>query len=286
MISILYHAKRYNVKSFRFPGGEVQVEIPELPRNLNSDIKVIAQLQSSDDIMTLVMVTEIVRRLLPPGKKATLAIPYFPYARQDRVMIPNQAFSLKMMAKIINSLCYDRVTICDPHSDVTPALIKNVSVVTQLDCIRNHEELNKMMFSYRPQDRVVVSPDGGAMKKAFEAATYFNAQLVTACKVRDIHTGEITRTSVEGYCTGKDCLIVDDICDGGRTFIELARALKAHGAGSISLYVTHGIFSKGLSVFTGLIDNIYTTTSFGTVITEHVETPNLFISHIGAAHED
>ena len=61
---------------------------------------------------------------------------------------------------------------------------------------------------------------------------------------------------------GKIAIISDDICDGGMTFIGIAKALRALNCEHIVLYVTHGIFSKGLSVFDGLIDQIFTTTSF------------------------
>ena len=55
--------------------------------------------------------------------------------------------------------------------------------------------------------------------------------------------------------------IVDDICDGGRTFIEIAKYLKeadSIDSSRIHLMVTHGFFTKGLGVFDGLIDHIYT----------------------------
>jgi ribose-phosphate pyrophosphokinase len=64
------------------------------------------------------------------------------------------------------------------------------------------------------------------------------------------------------------CLIVDDICDGGATFVALARKLREAGAIEVSLFVTHGIFSKGKDLEG--IDNIYTTGSFtGKVYPKH-----------------
>ncbi len=77
-------------------------------------------------------------------------------------------------------------------------------------------------------------------------------------------TGKITHTDVfspapiEGY----DCFIVDDICDGGRTFIELAKTLKEKGAEKIYLYITHGIFSNGFGDLSTYFEHIYTTNSF------------------------
>ena len=52
-------------------------------------------------------------------------------------------------------------------------------------------------------------------------------------------------------------MIVDDTCDGGRTFIELAKVLRARNAGKIELYVTHGIFSKGLKELSEHFDCIH-----------------------------
>ena len=69
---------------------------------------------------------------------------------------------------------------------------------------------------------------------------------------------------------GRTAIITDDICDGGYTFIKVAEQLKAKGASKVILFVTHGIFSKGLDVFEGLIDHVYTTTSF-----EHAPDPRL-----------
>jgi ribose-phosphate pyrophosphokinase len=67
----------------------------------------------------------------------------------------------------------------------------------------------------------------------------------------------------------KDFLIVDDICDGGRTFIELAKVLRPWTTGKIYLYVTHGIFSNGLDVFNSLIDGVYTANPFPKVDLNH-----------------
>jgi len=71
---------------------------------------------------------------------------------------------------------------------------------------------------------------------------------------------------------GRTAIITDDICDGGYTFIKVAEQLKAKGASKVILFVTHGIFSKGLGVFDGLIDHVFTTDSF-----EHAPDPRLTV---------
>jgi ribose-phosphate pyrophosphokinase len=114
------------------------------------------------------------------------------------------------------------------------------------------------------RDIVLVSPDAGANKKTFEVAKYFSTNFIRADKLRDLTTGQIKETIVYADdLTGKTAVILDDICDGGRTFIELAKVLKAKGAAKVILFVTHGIFSAGLDpLFAGGIDAIWTTDSF------------------------
>ncbi len=180
-------------------------------------------------------------------------IPYFPYARQDRRTSPKTAFSLKAICEVINSLGWGAISIYDPHSDVTPALLNNVKVGTQDKILENY-------FTFAPD--VIVAPDAGAVKKAEKAAELYDCSLVFATKQRNVDTGEVKFTGVSGDVKDQNCLIVDDICDGGRTFIELGKELKARGAKSVKLYVTHGIFSQGLEVFEDIIDHIYTTNTF------------------------
>ncbi len=198
-----------------------------------------------------------------------MVVPYFPYARQDRVMQEGEAFSLKSIASLINRLGFDEVVTCDPHSDVTSALVENIRIIPQVDLVVAHEGIGRIIHS----DITVVAPDAGAAKKAFAVANHYRLPLLTASKVRDVTTGAITHTEVHDAASvaGRSALIVDDICDGGRTFIELAKVLRSQGANRVFLFVTHGIFSQGLGVFNGLIDAVFTTDTF---LSRDVESPH------------
>lgn len=269
-IEITCSGLRYAPKSLTFSGGEQHVTIPCLPDRLAGDLVVTARLQSSDAILRLALATEVLARVHRGNRR--LFVPYFPYARQDRVTAADTAFSLKVVAKIINGLGFDEVIICDPHSDVTPALVENIRVVPQLALVRGHTALDTFLVD---NQSVVIAPDAGAVKKAAKVAQHYKAPLVTASKLRDVETGEILRTELSSPVPDYSaCVIVDDICDGGRTFIELARALRDAGAPKVCLYVTHGIFSQGMDVFSGLIDAVFCTDSF---LSRAVESPELSV---------
>jgi len=115
----------------------------------------------------------------------------------------------------------------------------------------------------------LVSPDAGALKKIFDIAAKFKINFIQASKHRDLKTGNITSTEIPDLQQEGDqkYVIVDDLCDGGRTFIELAKVIREKrknttGVTKIYLVVTHGVFSAGLKPFKGIIDKIYTTNSY------------------------
>ncbi len=250
------------IDSFTFSGGEehIQINVSEISEDVSS-IRVIAQLNSSENVMRLFMLKDAIDRMLGNSVKKIVEIRYFPYARQDRVCNKGEAFGVKVMANMVNAMNFDEVIIWDAHSDVTPALIDNVINVPQYEIIKQYQPLANAL---KDNEIMLVSPDSGALKKTLDVASYFEmtTDIIRADKKRDIQTREITETLVYGDVNNKQVLIIDDICDGGRTFIELAKVLKQKGAASVCLYVTHGIFCRGLDAFDGLIDVIYTTNSF------------------------
>lgn len=191
-----------------------------------------------------------------------LVMPYVPYARQDRPMVRNDAFSLRVFAALLNSLNLDKVVVLDAHSDVSCALINNSFQVHQ------HQILSTSSISrHIPSNVTLVAPDAGSLKKIDKVAEARTPSgLVVMAKNRDPATGQISGSRIVDCdlpsLRGRDCLIVDDICDGGATFINIAKTLKSSGVNKIYLWVTHGIFSKGLQpLFDAGIDTVYTTNS-------------------------
>jgi ribose-phosphate pyrophosphokinase len=117
----------------------------------------------------------------------------------------------------------------------------------------------------RSAQTAIVSPDAGALKKIYDIAKEFNiTNVTTASKVRDISTGDVLRTELPtmDLTDIEHILIIDDICDGGRTFIELAKEIKKQTDKPIYLIVTHGIFSGGYEKLSDVLDGIFCTNSF------------------------
>lgn len=232
---------------------------------------VYALLFDSSAIMDLLLVCDAVRR--QGVQDIRLTVPYVPYARQDRVMVKGESLSIKVMCDLINSIQAISVTIFDPHSDVTSALINNVVVKSQEGLIAGmlkfDEDANILSdrdtypdsFMSYCKDTTVVAPDGGAAKKAYKVAkTIVNGSFEKAGKIRDVTNGDIVGVSFkpDASVDGKTLLIPDDISDGGYSFLYLAKHIKEnHNPEKIGLLVTHGLFAKGVDDLKKYLDNIY-----------------------------
>lgn len=250
-------------KSFTFPGGEQHIKLSMETMKVETTINV--RLNTAQDFMMLALAVDALRRI--GIDKINAYIPYLPYARQDRVMVQGEPFSMKVFAKMLNALELDKITVLDAHSDVSLALLDNV------EGRLNHTFVKNALYSRPAGDYNIVCPDAGAYKKIFklcESLGYKN-ELVVCNKDRDIATGEIKGISVNFQDLDcHDCYIVDDICDGGRTFIEIAKVLKERNAGNIYLLVTHGIFSTGEEPLKPYIKHIFTTNSINDVCTDFI----------------
>lgn len=214
----------------------------------------------NDDIMALAFTVDALKHQYPLAT-LHLDMPYVPYARQDRVCSPGEAHQLKVTAKMINGMGFATVTSVDPHSSVAEAVYDRFHVVDQISIFQNL----KLNWS----DTYIVAPDQGATKKceAFAKAVHA-AGVITCSKVREMSTGRILGLRLlDEVDHGMNLFVLDDLCDGGRTFIEVAKALRMRcrnnqgQIGKLELAVTHGLFTKGVGVVKDFYDEIYTTDS-------------------------
>lgn len=184
-----------------------------------------------------------------------LYMPYIPHARMDRVKSDADVFTLKYFCEVINSLNFKLVHVRDAHSNVSLALLNNVVD----EGVENY--IHKATIASKAD--ALFFPDEGAMKRYSDKS---EKPYAFGMKKRDWETGKILGLDIINAENIKDknVLIVDDICSRGGTFFHAAKALKAAGAKSVSLYVTHlerTVTLGEMASTDGLVDHIYTTQS-------------------------
>jgi ribose-phosphate pyrophosphokinase len=214
-----------------FPDGQPHINLQNIEEG--DEVKVICSITDTSKLLQLLETANALDNLF--ALKKVLVIPYLMAARYDRLMQHGDSIDLKVVADLINLCGFSKVYLYDVHSEVSLLLIKNAIGIT-------NEELVK---AYDMPDAVLICPDAGASKKV---GKYFGwnsniKEIVYCSKNRDLATGKISLEILEPQeCAGRNCVIIDDICDGGGTFLAIAEKIKpAH----LTLIVTHGIFSKG-----------------------------------------
>jgi ribose-phosphate pyrophosphokinase len=264
-------------KISKFPDGQQTIDLTDwFALNRDEPVKISSRLNTFQDLELIICAVSAIRNI-KPNKEIALYVPYFIGARSDRKFVDGGVNYLKqVICPIINSLKFDTVLVLDPHSDVLEACLNNYDKVNNHTIVKY--ALTDIDNKNDARERIcLVSPDAGAYKKIFDVAKKFEIQnVVTANKVRDMRTGNILKTEIPDLpgLVGDDMkyVIIDDICDGGRTFNELAKAIKAQRADAkVYLVVTHGIFSAGFKELTGNFEKIYTTNSYREVADNEYE---------------
>lgn len=252
----------------KFPDGQQNIIITAYNGKQTEPVKIKSRLNNFKDLELIIC---SVASLCELGLNTIhLYVPYIMGARSDRKFQAGGNNYIKdVLAPIINSLNFESVTCVDPHSDVLEACINRFKKESNL-------YLLAMAMNNIYNDFLLVCPDAGASKKIYKVAEYigYKNNIITCSKDRDVN-GNLTKIvfpfETHKY-NGQDFIIVDDICDGGATFINIARKIKdcllireanqQIKPGKIYLIVTHGVFSKTLENVMEHFDGIFCTNSY------------------------
>lgn len=259
----------------KFPDGQQQVKIVSTDNwgRYASEYKqfcIKTRINNFSDIEILICAVASLREL--GAKEIELYAPYFLGSRSDRKFEAGSNNYLKtVICPLVNAIGFGGVKVLDPHSDVLEACLNRFKADSNYNLVYwALQNINKD----KEANYVLMSPDAGALKKIYKVAENikYEGEIITCSKSRGID-GKITKTEVPHFDITKDILLIDDICDGGRTFIEIAKVVrlryesydreKSHvPLGKLYLVVSHGIFSKGFDELHENFEAIYTTNSY------------------------
>lgn len=253
-------AIKYNLTTFPDSHHHIDVE------GFSGDaVSIKTRVSSMNDLFILLQATEQLRKL-NSSVKIHLTISYLLCGRYDRPMHYGDSFDLKVITGIIEGQRYTSITLYEPHSEISVALL-GAEVEHPLDA-----ELKMWLRPYLDPKGLaynkvcIVAPDMGSVKRvqAFVKTLQKAIPVVVANKTRDPLTGTVTGIEIlnPGEIREK-AFIYDDLCDGGRTFTEIDQKLKSILPECFTtLVVTQGIFSKGFEPVLAHVNQIITTNSF------------------------
>lgn len=253
------------VKTLLFPDNQPHVRLqPYDDRGSyagyqDCEVRVTAPIRNSIELLELLELSEALDGVF--AVKAELYIPYLMGARFDRRMQEGDSVDLKVIARLINSCGFKKVKLFDVHSDVALQLINNSVNISN----------EALVLEYNKPNSVLICPDSGASKKIsrYLEINHNITDVIYCTKTRDLSNGNLTLKVLQPEkAEGRDCVIIDDLCDGGGTFLAIAsqipkmKAFEHTGRKSLTLIVSHGVFSKGFSALDKEFDCIITTNSY------------------------
>lgn len=240
-----------------FPAGEAHVKV--INDHDDDTLIEVARVDgaSGDDLMLVAMWADA---CLQRRTMAVLILPYLPGARQDRG-IP---FGAGVYAEVIRNLPINQIITFDPHSEVMPAELfwTAIKIIDHAPIVRQHV-IGRADRDDKPQRYVgIICPDEGARERTERVAKAVHLPVYYARKKRNPDTGALSGFECDPLPDEGRLLIVDDICDGGGTFLGLAAATGLPPE-RLDLYVSHGVFSNGaIPKLFGAFGEIYTTDSY------------------------
>lgn len=244
----------------KFPDGEVQITLGEFSRK--DFVVVNCRITSAEELFILMQVADILNR---HSVIWDLNIYYLMGMRMDRVMDFNRPFTLKVMLDTLERLGANRIGIFEPHSSRCSEPRNIFSFVEPSS--QGEEEICQFCpgFTDVREKYQIVLPDKGAAEREFPYGNVPN-DVVVAEKVRDVATGQIQSIKIVNpellKESDKPILVVDDLCDGGGTFLGLAAELKKYTDKELSIFVVHMVNPKGIENLSKTYDHVYFTNSY------------------------
>lgn len=219
----------------RFSDGEFNFQIEENARG--ADVFIIQPTcpPSDQNLMELLIMLDTFRRA--SAERVTAVIPYFGYARSDKKDRPRVPIASKLIANLIVSAGAQRVLTIDLHASQIQGFF---------DIPVDHLYAAPVIVDYFQQNPIenliVVTPDTGGAERARAYAKRLDTGLALVDKRREkANVAEVM--NVVGDVEGKNCLIIDDMCDTGGTICKVAEALHNNGANEIYACFTHAVLS-------------------------------------------
>jgi len=222
----------------RFPSGEILAEPVDTVRGKQVFIIQPTCPPVNENLMELLIFVDALRRA--SAKEINVICPYFGYARQDRKAKPRQPITAALVAHLFNTAGVDRVVTVNLHAaqiqGFFTCLVDDLTAIPLLGASLNSELTNK-------DNLIVVSPDHGGVKRARDLAGVLGNCPIAIIDKRRGKTLEPEVMAIIGDVRGKDCVMVDDMIDTGRSAVFGAKALREAGAKSVRMLAVHAICS-------------------------------------------
>jgi ribose-phosphate pyrophosphokinase len=221
-VAKLLNVRAVNVIFKRFPDGESYIRVEDELKG--EDVAIVQTTSPPQDtnLFQLFLMADTAKDL--GAKKVSAVIPYLAYSRQDKRFLSGEAFSIKIVAKLLKDSGIDRLLTVNVHKKILAKFPFQAQSVSAIPLLAEHFRNKALTGAF------VLAPDEGAKDFAIAAAGILRGDYAWRHKERDRYTGAISFRKEEFDVKGRDAIIFDDIISTGGTTAETVKMLKAQGA--------------------------------------------------------
>jgi len=229
------------VVQHRFPDGETRLRLPvDADGRLPAHVVLLRSLdQPNDKLVELLLAARAAREL--GVRHLTLVAPYLAYMRQDIAFNPGEAVSQRIVGRFLADL-FDAVITVDPHLHRVATLQEAVPVHDAI--VLSGAPLLADLIAERRPGAVLVGPDEESAQWVAQAAARHGLDSAVCRKVR--HGDRAVDVELPALdVAGRPVVLLDDMASTGHTVAQAAQLLRAAGAASVDVAVTHALFAAG-----------------------------------------
>ncbi len=218
------------------PDSEIHVQIEELVRHQDVFLIQPCSRPVNDNLVELMLLLDAFRRA--SARRINVLVPYFPYARQDRMAKGREAISAKVVARTLEMLGASRVIYVDIHSQQLQGFFNiPVDPLTAMPTLAGYFENDDR---FPPEETVIVAPDLGRAKLAGKYAQHLGMDLVIMHKDR-IDFTQTTTSAVVGDVRDKTVILIDDMIASGSVLEQIPALIAAGARSPVYLSITHPV---------------------------------------------
>lgn len=233
-IALAFGAELGKVTKTVFSDGEFQISFEETVRG--QDVFIVqSTMPPTENLFELLLMVDAAKRA--SARRIIAVIPYFGFARQDRKDKPRVAIGAKMVANMLMAAGIDRIMTMDLHADQIQGFFE-----VPVDHLFGSTIFNSEIEALNTGNLVMAAPDAGGAKRANSYAKRLDVGLALCHKHRK-KANEIAEMTVIGDVSGKDVVLIDDMCDTAGTLTTAADLFMDKGAKSVRAFCTHAVLS-------------------------------------------
>jgi len=220
-----------------FPDGESYVRVED---DLGGEVAIVIQSCPPPQDKRIIELLQLIDASLRAGASEVIAVvPYLAYSRQDKVFLPHEALSSRIIAKVIESVGASSLVTVNVHSELVLDYFERIRALS----VDAFPEIADYLASLDLRDPLVLSPDKKRYPDARKVAELVNGEAAFLEKKRDLETGEVTTEEKTLAIEDRDVVIVDDIISTGGTIVNAAKIISKGNPRMIIAACVHGLYA-------------------------------------------